>query len=575
MNTIYSEKKKKFTVDIHKNYLNIHSVQKSDDYLDLFTEKKIGGNIFKTKFIWVDRSFKDYAKYYKTPKKEIGERKGINIRYHYTTYEVFDNFEKVKKYYADPFSTFSMVYFQRSIREYDDKIIISYVKLSKIRQFNYKFFKKNVNENFISINKKTGNITTKVKGKFRLNSFKHIIKFINELFIWDGELNNDNFIQAIYDSLNKTIPFPNNFSLQKHEEENTNYIEKLSSIILLFFSEKRKIKIPDVNLRFIFLNYPLEKKLKKNDRNILKAILDNHKINDNFSYRLFLKFLKYIDSNKEKTSNFEIANTFNTYERLSKLFGNTFSRYISNINDGILNSILLNSVSTYYAQLHPITLSKKEKSNLIKIINSSAEIFNSETFLNNKIRDFLIILFDHIRMLSKIRLFSEKIEITSTTLKTFYIDHQKVSKLYGRLNQVFYVNEYPQELINIIEESIEYKGNLYYPHLLMNTEEYIAEGEYMHHCVSSYITSNTIIVSIRKNEKERVTNEYSNTGILIQTRAKFNGNPSEDFIYINDLLSNKIKKAVRLDFFKKNIIVDKNKNNIDISKIYAEEIVFN
>ena len=107
-----------------------------------------------------------------------------------------------------------------------------------------------------------------------------------------------------------------------------------------------------------------------------------------------------------------------------------------------------------------------------------------------------------------------------------------------------------KEMVEIIETPIIQDGEVYEPFILKKENDYLSEGDYMHHCVGGY-SSNTrsIIVSLRKqNSKDRVTSEYNiKSGKCQQSKYFNNAQPPEDFIkpliILNDRISNSVKNG--------------------------------
>jgi hypothetical protein len=86
--------------------------------------------------------------------------------------------------------------------------------------------------------------------------------------------------------------------------------------------------------------------------------------------------------------------------------------------------------------------------------------------------------------------------------------------------------------------------SLIYPTLLKTEEEYIEEGDFMHHCVGTYVDKEkSVIISLRTiDKKDRVTCEFdSQSGQLIQARHFCNGDVPDQFASAVLKLSKKTK----------------------------------
>lgn len=442
----------------------------------------------------------------------------------------------VKKYYSDPFSSIYIYLKYRSIYETDEKFTIVLWEQEKKRFLNFRYFKKNVKKIILSINKKTGNITTIRGESIRVNSFSEISNVIFNICrqgqdsenLYTNTFNNETFYHKVENFL-KNI----NSEIKNEKFKIGDVNDKISmrDNIIKYFIFKRKIVVPD-NYLILFDFYPGENILKKNNRNILLSILRKNNINRKSFYKSCLQYLnRQVNSTPSDIVKLDVfpnilfSNLLKNYKILEKIFGNEFESYFGDV----LKSF---TVGTNYNETDFEEISNIEKINFVKILKT----IGKKTLIENVFRD----LIDHLVMLKKIREI-QNISLKSNTHKTFVEEHLLITKYFRLLKRgVVVTNLYPIEMIKKLEEPIIFDGNIYKPYVLKKTEDYIEEGLYMNHCVSGYDTVKSVIISIRK-DNERITNEYDLMGGLLQTRGKYNSQPTDDFLEINKIINKKIK----------------------------------
>lgn len=217
--------------------------------------------------------------------------------------------------------------------------------------------------------------------------------------------------------------------------------------------------------------------------------------------------------------------------------------------------ILLNSTPTNL-KLTPI-----EKENLIKIINSGT--YGTTTFISQRNIQLIV---DHFNMIEKIRPYQENIRMNARTIGEFHDEHRELTKIIQAIKKGWVIEyKFNEKMVEDVEKPIPLKVNLgtevepiygedlgvsFYPTILKREEEYIEEGDFMHHCVASYSDKDrSIIISVRTEDgTDRVTCEFNcQDGMLIQARHFCNKQPPADIehVIINDL-SPKVKRYARL-----------------------------
>jgi hypothetical protein len=166
--------------------------------------------------------------------------------------------------------------------------------------------------------------------------------------------------------------------------------------------------------------------------------------------------------------------------------------------------------------------------------------------------DFSTII-DHVNFKNRLMKL-QPVKWKSKTLNGFIEEHDEWSKLISSYTNGVVTRRYGRSFVNLIEEPISVKGEVYYPKVLTNTDEYNNESTVQTNCVRTYINKpECFIVSLRKVTGERITVEYLTevnkeekiTLRRIQTKEKFNKIPDSSWDGALDVLDNKIKSLVR------------------------------
>ncbi len=447
----------------------------------------------------------------------------------------------IKNHYANPFSLISIETIERSVIRDGDKLKIRLFHQVKNRSFNSIYFKKTTTTEAITFNLSTGNFTIMInswKGKkgsnrrFVTNSFRQL-KNITEhsrLFnIKDSIDYKGKPAQLQYKETFSNIEFYQKIHQQLGCLDDTIQIYDL---IVKKFVEIKKIKVSNEYDSMLNHLYPTEKYLKKNERKLIVSILDMLQIKTKFLIKVMHKY-----------PHFDIL----TVAMLCYILGDNYSKYIATIHDEWFKQSRLElDFSLSFEKLHFANTQKynlnhyhftdTDKERLIKIINSGNH--SGLTLLNkNFIRDFK----DHFRMIEKLKPYDPTICMKARDYREFANEHQEFSKMVGAIKKGWSIEyKFADKMVNDIEKPVDIKIDMteydldgkpkgplsydkftFFPYILKRDEDYVEEGDFMHHCVASYSDKErSIIISIRNDDaSNRVTCEFDcQTGKLVQAR---------------------------------------------------------
>lgn len=470
-----------------------------------------------------------------------------------------DKSRQIKRHFANPFSRITVYTYEKTIKLTEDKLTLKFYRLTKYRDFNSRFFKKNATSATLSINLKTGNFTVgksngkKSKKMFATNYFGTILNdFIYHFF---GDVEIDRKIkntlhdrldsQYSIDELLKKVNEVLNFNLDKKDIK-----ESFIDSLINFFIEKRKIKIPNGEIKKYFINlYPTEKFLKKNDRKLISSVLDML----NFKSKLTIKLLHLYP-------NLDLVSLY----MLCKILGENYSKYVGNINPICFGEIKQKTgIDVKYAILNyknDLQLTDIERENIVSVINSTKKPYFSG--------DNIIVLEDHLRMIDEVKKYVPDVYFKSKTKEEFDKYHIELVKLRNTIRKGWSVEyifspkmvsdvespitltidntSFEPDLIEITPQSVSVT---FYPYILKREEEYIEEGKFMHHCVATYAKKDkSIIISLRTlDASDRVTCEYNGQdGRLLQCRHFCNAAPPADMEMAVEELTKKVQKYAKL-----------------------------
>jgi hypothetical protein len=516
----------------------------------------------------------------KTLKLSTTPKSGPKTKYYYngdkeTEYVSFRSLTKtpffttkerhIKRHYGNPFASISIVTHERTIDLRDNKLYLKTYTQRKIRDFNWKYFRKSSRTVSFTINLLTGDFTIgdktsngRVKNvRFRKNSFS----------VLDNLISNNNFFKfntkipstVSSDVKEKFFEIFNDYEFVKEFKnfipEIPHFIEEISDRqyalkgIIDFFITKKKIKVPNIYVPLIKGYYPTEKYLKKNDRKLIQSILDSFGIKSKISIKI---------AHENPSLNYLQFTLF------CGLFGKDYMKYVGNLNPESIKFFCdsKNNDNTWESTSGSIPLdgrkfpttnhfvnsiSDNEKDNIIKIVNSLVNK-NNETPRN--VNGIFNLFKDHFEMIEKIIDYDPDFKMRATTYDAFHNEHMELSKM-TRLIKKGWTTEYQfdNRMVRFVEEGIKTKHNdvehFFNPVILKREEEYGEEGAFMHHCVASYADKETsIIISLRTdNNLDRVTCEFNKkTGDCIQERHFSNKMPPEYFKEPLTILKKRVKK---------------------------------
>jgi len=305
--------------------------------------------------------------------------------------------------------------------------------------------------------------------------------------------------------------------------------ESLYRIVTENLIKNKNIKVPD-NYNFLLTNfYPTQKFLKKNENKLVQSCLDMMGIKTPITIKILHQ------------------NQFNIIYlvRFRELFGEGYQRYMSSIKWNLITAHFedqnrYSSDPTFpleFQRVNKHTLSintekpsfnsKKERSNLVKIIN---DYLNNRTIRTS---DIINDLYDHKKMIDTIGKNGQHLTLNATTYRGFVREHAEYSRIQRKLTRPYEViREYNQDFISKIDR-VYFDGERTFDIKILKTQfEFDMEGELMNHCVAGYIKKpNSLIVSIKeKNGDGCVTIEYSVThGTKEQCKSEYNKQP-EDYM---------------------------------------------
>lgn len=401
--------------------------------------------------------------------------------------------------------------------ETDQKLKILFFHSYKKRHAGQKFFgKPTLRIGSITVHLKTGNFYSfKSYNKNKNNSGKHVIPnrldLIKNLSFLDGNFNKY-VTQELLDLLSKYLEVDG---------------DTIHRIILNFFLKKKNIDIK--YLPYLMQDFPGTKKNKKGYIDIETNLLTKYKLPKE-RIKVYRKLM--------------INSDFLMSARSLKLFDSVFGKYGVKYIHSLQNKDVLkfgdSSISGMNPNFEDVNydfITKRECSNMLKVLN---DIFDPKNYDVNTSRSFnntMILLYDQLRMISKLRVVHPNINFTSTDYKSLRSNHTHLSKLENEM-RVLYITEYvyDQKTIDILEEPIVCLDDndvmrTYTPFILKNTNDYKNEGTLMHHCVGGYVNKEkSMIISLRSDDDVWVTAEYNiSNGKIVQERAVSNQKPREDF----------------------------------------------
>jgi hypothetical protein len=453
-----------------------------------------------------------------------------------------DKEKHITKHYGNPFSRIKIVIWEKSIKIQNNKVYIRFYTYMKERDVNSIYFKKSTSAKSFTFDLSTGNFTIGDVGKtsrFRKNSFSELKSF-SEGRIFNVQPYSDIEHQKILPFLGEfdDVEFSNKinriFNFEYCDYSRTPY--KFLYNITKKFIEIKQIKVPNDYTDLLYGLYPGQKFLKKNEQKLIASILDYLGIKSKITIKLL-----------HKSANIEFLT------RICYLFGNDFSKYVGSIDEKIFlakskgHTITKQGLASL--KKHNFYLTNIEKENLVKVLNSL--VSNSKM----EIEYFMGDIYDHFKMIDRIRDYDSTIYLKSKTITDYNIEHRELSKMISAIRKGWVIEYvFNEKVVKDIEKPINVEilidenkteNITFYPHILKREEEYIEEGDFMHHCVASYSDKDkSMIISIRtEDSSDRITCEFDcQTGRCIQSRHFCNAEPPGDMVLALEKLKDKVKK---------------------------------
>lgn len=472
---------------------------------------------------------------------------------------------QIKRHYNNPFAEINVHIIERKIKKVGDKISITCSDYKKRRDYNSKFFRSYIERNTLSFDLSNGNfkiIRVIIQGKKRTQSFvtNSFTSLYGLLLTVPGIFNVERYYEKKY---NKTIQkelgdeLDDNafydimcdlFNFKEKRQPSSSLYNQFYKHLVVKFVELKKIKIPDGEYEHLLkCYYPTEKFFKKNDRKLIASVLDYLGCKS----KILIKIVHdYRNLDLLALTNF------------TSLFGKDYTKYIGNIRNEFFdfsnkeippkeNFFRIKSrIKEFNDATSLLNFYDDEKENIIRCVNSITTL--NKTLSQELCKD----IFDHIYMVNKIREVDSSFRIRANSAEEFNKEHQQFSKIISAMKKGWVIEYvFNEKMVSEIEtpitkfRSYDIGGGLkgtdmnskitLYPHILKREEEYIEEGEFMHHCVASYADhEKSIIISLRNVDgTNRVTSEFNiQDGRCVQSRHFCNGPvPSEFTAALEDL----------------------------------------
>lgn len=470
--------------------------------------------------------------------------------------------QKITKHMSNPFSQVELYIRENRIEKKDGVVKMVCDIYKKQKNFNTKWSKKTVHKIVIKIDFNKGNFLIMTQRgrfkKFGTNTF-HALNEIPFRLFSDFDMIRQHPNTELVRSLKMLTSFKlfSNVFIKVCKNmiefgDSDDFEKTINKILLENLIKNKKIKVPN-DYKLLLTNfYPTQKYLKKNDNKLVQSCLD------------------MLGIKTPTTSKILHENSFNIMYlvRLREILGKDFNRYLRNIRWDLINylgSSLMNvkgsichtsSINKHNISLDkekPFFETKKEKGNVVRIINDYL-IKRSDESKNRKLQilylpeatGFVPALFldlaDHKKMMVDIVNSGQDVQLNATTYKTFMEEHANYGDIQRRIKRLYTIQRHHNEDILQQFNHDYFDGeDTFKIKVLSNQDDFYYEGKSMSHCVVGYIRdNNSFIVSVKdKNGDGAVTIEYSvTTGGLLQCRERFNKPPQPYMSKVINYVSN-------------------------------------
>lgn len=429
-----------------------------------------------------------------------------------------NNEEVYVENYGNPLCTVEQDTITVVIEEEGDKIALKFFYNYRRRTRGTKFFKVIKNVDYITVNRKTGDVyigylhgyqnKRKFSKRVRRNYFadRMLMNFKNKL---RNNLNNFrvNDLEMVLNIILQTF-------MSKIEDNLYDNLD-LDERLFIFYLKKRGIKFPNnFNVyRDHLIGPTIRKKLKKNGGKLVDAFMEVHNLKG--------KILK--------TALHECSRiNMDVYGYAVEVFGQDRL----NQDEGVIAKLL--SASNY--------VNNPQYKDRIKELMTPSELDRyykmfKKTYGNEQNYD-LYTLSDHVRMYVQLKNYGENVKwMADGSDRSFYQnEHLDWTDTIQHYRTGTFTRIYPK----ILDEMLSNEIDGYVPVLLKTSEQYNEESSFQSNCVKGYVSKvGSIIISLRK-DGQRATIEYK-IGLInelvhigrIQTLGKHNKALSDDW---NDVL---------------------------------------
>jgi len=419
--------------------------------------------------------------------------------------------------YANPFAEIQMRKKTLVIEENENKIALKFYSYYNCRDVSKKFFRVRRQICYLTFNIKrktfySGELKLKRRAKVlsKMSIYQTHLRAMSiysniEYFFMNNEKREKN--PTLKDDVFKM--FLNRVAERtgtKFDSDHLSNEDKFYQLYLKFSG----IKYPDAFSKFKF-DYTPKKEIRENGNNLVTWFMNKHKLRGTKIRKLLNKY-----------DNVDVNGLITFY--------NAFGQDLFNkINiESFLGTQYLQYYGYYTTTFEKI--SKKEKENIVKILNTS----NSETILNS--------LGDHIQYKDSLKKYGENVKILATNYNDYVKEHSEWSKLVQSYRSGVVTRFYGDDAY-LIEKPIIHEGETYYPVLLKTTEEYEGESMVQSNCVRTYSEkAYCFIVSLRKGSvdsevRASIELRYMTDGLkVVQKLGKYNKHLSEEWLSpINEL----------------------------------------
>jgi len=437
------------------------------------------------------------------------------------------------KNFGNPMVTVIKEYTLIVVEEKGDKVSLKIFYGHKQRRVGNTWFSKTKNVDYVTVNKKTGNVyhghlhNYQKKKKFsrvtKMNYFltEPLKSFSTRIKNFIDSRGSDGYQEAT-----KCISVFLNALDNSNEFQNLDYDERLYK----FYLDKKEIKYPN-NFQ-VYKNFywgpKFGKLLKKNQKKLVETFMDINEIHG-----------KKIKKALHNCTNLNIQ----LLKQSLNLFGIDWI-----LQDENLVSDLLNSKS-------PNTNSQDE---LKKYVTQEElkRIFSmyKQVYIHENLDSYTFA--DHIRMYVSLRKYGETdLRWMSSDDKGrdfFHQEHIDWSEKIDYYTRGLYERVYPNYFYDMIENP--FMG--FKPTILNNSSTYNEESSIQHNCVKTYLgRPSSFIISLRKDSGERATLEYKVTKSdkvfveRVQSLGRYNGKLDESWNEALKILDEVVVKVFSNDRF--------------------------